>query len=90
MHRRVTAGYGPTPSAIYSFFLSPTGMYLQITARVDPVTAIHTTDTAGGTRARKGAKWSLARRKPKAEDFMAVSMAMVLLGQPRARGKKKG
>lgn len=53
-------------------------MYLQMTARILPVRAIQTTLTAEGTRAAYCPKWSLARRKPKAEDFMEVSMAMVL------------
>ena len=35
--------------------------------------AIHTTDTAEGTRVRKvSEKWSLARRKPNALDFIDV------------------
>jgi len=38
--------------------------YFQITPSVEPVTAIHTTDTADGTRVRKSAKCNLARRKP--------------------------
>ena len=32
---------------------------------------------AAGTRTRNWLKWSLARRKPKAEDFIEVSMATV-------------
>ena len=37
------------------------------------MTAIHTTDTAEGTRVRKASeKWSLARRKPNALDFIDV------------------
>mmetsp|Transcript_77639 Transcript_77639/g.122523 ORF Transcript_77639/g.122523 Transcript_77639/m.122523 type:complete len:218 (+) Transcript_77639:298-951(+) len=39
--------------------------------------AIHTTLTALGTRTLKAPKCSEARRKPKALDFMAVSMATV-------------
>ena len=58
-------------------FGGSTGMYLQITAKIDPVKAIHTTLTAAGTRAAYCPKCNLANRKPKAEDFMAVSMAMV-------------
>eukprot|EP00962_Isochrysis_galbana_P042250 scaffold15728_cov51-Isochrysis_galbana.AAC.1 len=47
------------------------------TASEDPTSAIHTTDTADGTRTRKSPKWSFARRKPKADDFIDVSMATV-------------
>mmetsp|Transcript_48969 Transcript_48969/g.122724 ORF Transcript_48969/g.122724 Transcript_48969/m.122724 type:complete len:275 (-) Transcript_48969:570-1394(-) len=71
---------------------SLTGMNLQTTASVAPVTAIHTTDTAGGTRTAKSAKCSLARRKPNADDFMAVSIAMVRAAtspKPIALGMKK-
>lgn len=34
--------------------------YFQMTARVEPTTAIHTTETAEGTRVRKDWKWSFA------------------------------
>ena len=43
----------------------------------DPVSAIQTTETADGTRAAKAPKWSLASRKPNADDFIDVSMAIV-------------
>jgi hypothetical protein len=52
-------------------------MYLQTTANKLPVKAIHTTLTADGTRAMYSPKWSLAKRNPKADDFMEVSIAMV-------------
>jgi hypothetical protein len=39
-----------------------------MTPSVEPVTAIHTTDTADGTRVRKSAKCNLARRKPVVEE----------------------
>ena len=42
-----------------------------------PTRAIHTTDTAEGTRVRYWAKCNFASRKPKADDFIAVSIAMV-------------
>ena len=41
-------------SAVYFIYFpssSPTGMYLHMTANKDPVRAIHTTETADGTRA---------------------------------------
>ena len=60
---------------VYSSSL--TGMYLQITANMLPVKAIHTTLTADGTRAMYSPKCSLARRNPKADDFIDVSIAMV-------------
>jgi hypothetical protein len=52
-------------------------MKRKATASEDPTSAIQTTETAEGTRTRKSAKWSLARRKPKALDFIDVSMATV-------------
>merc|ERR1712167_410617 len=64
-----------------------TGMKRHATAMLEPVSAIQTTDTAEGTRAAKAPKCNLARRKPKAELFMEVSMAIVLLEvspKPRA------
>lgn len=54
-----------------------TGMYLQMIAIMEPVMAIHTTEMAAGTRASKVPKCSFARRKPNADDFMEVSMAIV-------------
>mmetsp|Transcript_534 Transcript_534/g.2031 ORF Transcript_534/g.2031 Transcript_534/m.2031 type:complete len:223 (+) Transcript_534:237-905(+) len=42
-----------------------------------PMTAIHTTDTAEGTRTMYSEKCCDASRKPNAELFMAVSMAVV-------------
>lgn len=61
-----------------SFVLaSSIGMKRQITARVDPVTAIQTTLTAAGTRTKYSGKWSDASRNPNAEDFIAVSIAVV-------------
>lgn len=65
-------------------------MYLQITARIDPVKAIHTTDTAEGTRAAYSPKCSLANKKPKALDFIEVSIAMVRQAtspNPNTRGR---
>lgn len=52
-------------------------MYLQMMAIIEPVIAIHTTEMAEGTLASKLPKCSLARRKPNADDFMEVSMAIV-------------
>lgn len=52
-------------------------MYRQMIAITDPVIAIHTTEIAAGTLASKDPKCSLAKRKPKAEDFMDVSIAIV-------------
>ena len=43
----------------------------------EPTSAIHTTETAAGTRTRNWEKCSLASRKPKAELFIDVSMATV-------------
>jgi len=43
----------------------------------EPVSAIHTTETALGTRASYCPRWSLASRKPKADDFIEVSIAIV-------------
>lgn len=57
---------------------SGTGMNRQITAMVLPSTAIHTTETADGTRTRYSGKWRDASKKPKALDFIAVSIATVL------------
>merc|ERR1712167_531528 len=65
-----------------------TGMKRHATAMLDPVSAIQTTDTAEGTRAAKAPKCNLASRKPKAELFIEVSMAIVLEDvspNPRAR-----
>ena len=65
-----------------------TGMKRHATAIDEPVKAIHTTDTAEGTRAANAPKWSLASKKPKAELFIEVSMAIVLeevSPKPRAR-----
>jgi len=52
-------------------------MKRKATASEEPTSAIQTTETAAGTRTMKEAKWSLARRKPKADDFIDVSMATV-------------
>lgn len=52
-------------------------MYLQMMANRDPVIAIQTTEIADGTLASKHPKWSFARRKPKADDFIEVSIAIV-------------
>lgn len=38
--------------------------HFQMTPRVEPVTAIQTTETAEGTRVRKSAKCNLASKKP--------------------------
>ena len=46
---------------------SATGIARKATASEEPTRAIHTTETAAGTRTRKAEKWSLASRKPKAE-----------------------
>ena len=54
----------------------------------EPVSAIQTTDTAEGTRAANAPKCNLASRKPKAELFIEVSMAIVrddVSPKPRAR-----
>merc|ERR1712094_12923 len=56
-----------------------TGMKRHATAIDEPVKAIQTTDTADGTRAANAPKWSFASKKPKADDFIEVSMAIVLL-----------
>ena len=57
---------------------SGTGMNRQITAMVLPSTAIHATETADGTNsARYSGKWT-SSKKPKALDFIAVSIATVL------------
>ena len=64
--------------AHHSFFASFTGINLQTTARLAPTNAIHTTETADGTRAPYCWKCSFANRNPKAEDFIAVSIAIVL------------
>jgi hypothetical protein len=53
------------------------GILRQMTAMVEPTTAIHTTDTAAGTRTMKSWKCSEASRKPNADDFIDVSMAVV-------------
>ena len=53
-------------------------MNRQITAMVLPNTAIQTTETAEGTRTRYSGKWRDASKKPKALDFIAVSIATVL------------
>ena len=55
-----------------------TGMKRHATAMLDPVRAIHTTDTADGTRAANAPKCNLASRNPNAELFIDVSMAIVL------------
>ena len=66
-----------------------TGMKRHATAIDEPVKAIQTTDTADGTRQAKSPKWSLARRKPKADDFMDVSMAIVrLVVSPKPRRRE--
>ena len=92
-----------------------TGMARKATARVEPTRAIHTTDTAAGTRTRNWSTWSQsgerhastgewesrvriarvsectwskwrhARRNPKAELFIEVSIAKVRLRHTRAR-----
>lgn len=53
-------------------------LYLQNTARIAPTRAIQTTETADGTRAPACLKCNFANKNEKADDFMAVSMAMVL------------
>ena len=55
-----------------------TGMKRHATAIEEPVKAIQTTDTAGRHRGGEGAKCNLASRKPKAELFIEVSIAIVL------------
>ena len=65
-----------------------TGMKRHATAMLDPVKAIQTTDTADGTRAANAPKWSFASKKPNADDFIEVSMAIVrddVSPKPRAR-----
>lgn len=62
---------------LLSNFGAFTGMYRQMIAIMEPVIAIHTTEMADGTRASNDPKWSFASRKPKADDFMEVSMAIV-------------
>lgn len=65
-------------------------MYLQITAKIEPVRAIQKTLTAEGTRAAKSPKCSFANKNPKAEDFIDVSIAMVreeVSSKPVKRGK---
>lgn len=54
-----------------------TGMYLQMMASMEPVIAIQTTEIAAGTLASNEPKCSFANRKPNADDFMDVSMAIV-------------
>lgn len=54
-----------------------TGLNDQYTPMAEPMMAIHTTLTAAGTLTRGSEKWRVASRNPKAEDFMAVSMAVV-------------
>ena len=44
---------------------------------LEPTSAIQTTETADGTRTRNIPKWSLASRKPNADDFIDVSIATV-------------
>ena len=65
------------PILIIQFYFLSTGICLHTTASVAPTRAIHTTDTAEGTRVRYWAKCNFASRKPKADDFIAVSIAMV-------------
>mmetsp|Transcript_24532 Transcript_24532/g.97353 ORF Transcript_24532/g.97353 Transcript_24532/m.97353 type:complete len:203 (-) Transcript_24532:598-1206(-) len=65
-----------------------TGMKRHATASEEPTRAIHTTETADGTRAASAPKWSFASKKPNAEDFIEVSMAIVrhvVSPKPRAR-----
>lgn len=68
--------------SIYAFSAAPdpsvTGMNLQITASVAPTKAIHTTEAAEGTLAPYCLKCNFASKNPKADDFIAVSMAIVL------------
>lgn len=56
---------------------SLTGMKRKATASDEPTSAIQTTETAAGTRTMNCAKCSFARRKPKADDFIEVSIATV-------------
>mmetsp|Transcript_29270 Transcript_29270/g.93906 ORF Transcript_29270/g.93906 Transcript_29270/m.93906 type:complete len:86 (-) Transcript_29270:20-277(-) len=56
---------------------SQRGLPFQYTAMMLPVMAIQTTLTAEGTLTLKAPKCKEANRKPKAELFMAVSMATV-------------
>ena len=66
-------------------------MYRQTTANKDPVSAIQTTDTADGTRAANSPKCNFASKKPNADDFMEVSIAMVreeVSSNPTALGRK--
>ena len=73
------------------YSLSLTGMYRHTTASNEPVSAIQTTDTAEGTRAANSPKCNFANKKPNAEDFMEVSMAMVrdeVSSNPTALGRK--
>mmetsp|Transcript_2982 Transcript_2982/g.7252 ORF Transcript_2982/g.7252 Transcript_2982/m.7252 type:complete len:247 (-) Transcript_2982:323-1063(-) len=56
---------------------SLTGIICQMTAMLDPMSAIQTTETAAGTRTRYSPKCRVASRTPKAELFIAVSMAVV-------------
>ena len=68
-----------------------TGNWRQATASEEPVRLIQTTEAADGTRTAAAPKWSLARRNPMAEDFMDVSMAMVLAvvsPNPRTRATR--
>lgn len=60
---------------IYS---SSTGINLQITAIIDPIIAIQTTETAEGTLTKNSGKCKLANKNPNALDFIAVSIAHVL------------
>jgi len=50
---------------------------LQTTAKIAPTRAIHTTLTADGTRVAYCVKCNLASKNPNADDFIAVSIAMV-------------
>ena len=53
------------------------GKKRKATAMLEPTSAIHTTETALGTRTAGEPKWSFASRKPNADDFIAVSIAIV-------------
>jgi len=76
-------GYFST-KLLSNFPVAFTGMYIQITARMLPVKAIQTTLTALGVRAENCPKWSLARRKPKAEDWGKKMLARCFLNCKRS------
>merc|ERR1719456_1701009 len=80
-NRRGASGRRPPCSSprarAYSSDSAGAGSMRKATAKLEPTRAIQTTETAEGTRTMNMPKWSFARRKPKAEDFIDVSIATV-------------